>query len=760
MMIEAFDIDINLGKPDQIGLFIRADMQMTRRFLSNVWRDGLRSVPLLPSKKSGFTYFTYISIPDSGLDKAGIRQRLLPLCHANCSTMPATTSAPDYDDWKANFDNYVKNYQRQPIVSPAKSSTDIFNKTHAYDMIQNQQYEKAKEYLNRFTTDSPPALLPAYLIYLHHQRECPEDVATTYKRYVSHLQAGDIDRRVVEWIIESYLKLSPPQPEQSLAVLDDFLPEFQRQGVAERLLALRAQARVLQGKLPQTVPELQKFITQASEQILQERLDDLLDLITGQPATAQAEVTALLDDLQARLDTPHHWSIYLARSTVAHQAGNLNEALTYLHTVLDTSPPGLAEFDPDRIRLQAAGWHLTLEQPQESLGMLDSIAGSNLNEDEQRVYWELLGQVQAATEQPEEALNSLHRAYQLGAQSSKIIRLLARLAYQAEDLSLAQRAYTDLFQRGFEPDTQDYLYAGIIAWFDSDPVQTVDHLRPILSEFPSRQIPPDTLLLACEALVDSLPDVNAPAGEITTAVGEWTDLLVAQNNLKGLHRLAERISTLGLERATIYNLLDPIEPALIDQPDSRTRLAQTYSQLLFAEIDLALSRKQSLPGYILDLRRGLLALDQTQFDAAQQYLEDKLVSARQTQLIETDFTLEPTARPRLDLNDKWVALIGGYEKVRHRVRDILTQDYSLGKFTEVAPSWEESISEKKVRAAVAGADLIVVVHRCVKHDGADTLNAVVERTELAERVCYAAGKGQSSIIRAVEEYFLRRHQSV
>jgi len=52
----------------------------------------------------------------------------------------------------------------------------------------------------------------------------------------------------------------------------------------------------------------------------------------------------------------------------------------------------------------------------------------------------------------------------------------------------------------------------------------------------------------------------------------------------------------------------------------------------------------------------------------------------------------------------------------------------------------------------SGADLVVVVHRCIKHDGTDTLKAVVDGTALENRIEYADGKGQSSIIRAVRNH--------
>jgi hypothetical protein len=63
------------------------------------------------------------------------------------------------------------------------------------------------------------------------------------------------------------------------------------------------------------------------------------------------------------------------------------------------------------------------------------------------------------------------------------------------------------------------------------------------------------------------------------------------------------------------------------------------------------------------------------------------------------------------------------------------------------------VNQSRVAAAVRGADLIIVVHRCIKHDGTDALKAVVDGTALEDQVEYSDGKGQSSVIRAVRGCF-------
>jgi hypothetical protein len=259
------------------------------------------------------------------------------------------------------------------------------------------------------------------------------------------------------------------------------------------------------------------------------------------------------------------------------------------------------------------------------------------------------------------------------------------------------------------------------------------------------------MLMAYETLVSCLIDIEARPDEIVNAVGSWIDVLVAESDTEGLTRLVERIPEMGLGRPQAFSLLEAIEPVLYDDPEGRARLIDAYIRLFWREVDNALRNGQPLPEYTLPLRRALFTLDREQFDFAQSYLKDELQRAREADLVEHDFTPEPSESERLDLSGYHVALVGGYAPMRRRVQEILTNEHGLDRFTEVPPSWEEHVDKGRVAEAVRGADLIVVVHRCIKHDGTDALHAVVDGTALEERVRYASGKGQSSVIRVVKE---------
>lgn len=103
-----------------------------------------------------------------------------------------------------------------------------------------------------------------------------------------------------------------------LGVLDDFLPEFQRQGVAENLLTYRTQARLIQGKLPQNLDEMRRFIENSSSEKLLEQLDALLDMVTTF-VDKLPNISELLNQIEVKVAPKSVWKIDKARAELAHQ---------------------------------------------------------------------------------------------------------------------------------------------------------------------------------------------------------------------------------------------------------------------------------------------------------------------------------------------------------------------------------------------------------------------------------------------------------
>ena len=220
-------------------------------------------------------------------------------------------------------------------------------------------------------------------------------------------------------------------------------------------------------------------------------------------------------------------------------------------------------------------------------------------------------------------------------------------------------------------------------------------------------------------------------------------------------KLAEQLIASGLERETLFNLVEALEPLLCGDEQGKQRLGEVYAQWLITEIDQALRHRSQFSGWMLDLRLALFEMDRAQFNFVQEYLQSELTQARQAQLVQVDYTPEPEKDwwAGINLKNRSIALIGGYEPMRKRVREALTGQFGLSRFTEVAPSWEAHLDQEKVAEAVRDVDLIVVVHRCMKHDGSDALKAAIEGTNLPEVVRYATGKGHSSVLRTIVEFF-------
>lgn len=238
-MIDGYYIDPELGQAHQVGLYVQAKAGLASQFRLAVQRAGFNVVKYMVSNRPEYNHFTYVSLPDNSTDRPAIAVRLRLVCEAQCTQVNAV-AAPDYDAWRDSFNTYIQTYRKQRFDQPETPPSDAFDKARAYDLIASAHYEEAERYLRRFADDAPPALSPIYLVYLYHVWQRPAEVVAVHRRYESLFRASDLDHHVVAWIAEAYL--AEGQPERARAMVDEFLPEFQRQGVAEELMRLRARA--------------------------------------------------------------------------------------------------------------------------------------------------------------------------------------------------------------------------------------------------------------------------------------------------------------------------------------------------------------------------------------------------------------------------------------------------------------------------------------------------------------------------------------
>jgi tetratricopeptide (TPR) repeat protein len=203
-----------------------------------------------------------------------------------------------------------------------------------------------------------------------------------------------------------------------------------------------------------------------------------------------------------------------------------------------------------------------------------------------------------------------------------------------------------------------------------------------------------------------------------------------------------------------FALLEPLEPEIVRYPhlqDLREQLARVYLGRLALEADRCIRAREPLPPYARDVRLALYYLDRERFRYAEKEIQAKVEEARQHKLVDESFNLVPEEQ-ELDLRDKRVAVLGGSESIRTWVRRDLRERFDLEQLREVPPSWESRANKDKVRSAIDGADLIVVVTNYMGHDLTDCLKAVMTDAQKKIRR-FPQSSGKSGIVHAVEEYF-------
>jgi hypothetical protein len=235
-IIDDYHIDPRWGYDNQVGLYIQGEEQTVRQFYWALQQAGFQCFPgSKPPDRPEFSHFAYVSIRDKAINEQGNAEKLYNFCKKHCPSCPHPP--PPYKTWRISFDASINDYKMKNFTQSPSLSSASFDKPHAYALIASSHYDEAEAYLQRFADDVPAALVPTYLVYLYHEWHHPEKVIATHHRYEDSFRASDPDHHVVMWIAEAYL--AQEQPDRAMSVLNEFLPEFQRQGVAEALLILR-----------------------------------------------------------------------------------------------------------------------------------------------------------------------------------------------------------------------------------------------------------------------------------------------------------------------------------------------------------------------------------------------------------------------------------------------------------------------------------------------------------------------------------------
>ncbi|WP_460039943.1 hypothetical protein [Thermaerobacter litoralis] len=101
------------------------------------------------------------------------------------------------------------------------------------------------------------------------------------------------------------------------------------------------------------------------------------------------------------------------------------------------------------------------------------------------------------------------------------------------------------------------------------------------------------------------------------------------------------------------------------------------------------------------------------------------------------------------LMDHRVAIVGGTQRVREKVVDILKRHCHLRSVAEVPPSWERNLSQSDVDRLLRGATFVVVITGAMKHLTSNMVSNWEKRQRHNPRMVFPRGRGVSGIIASI-----------
>jgi len=306
--------------------------------------------------------------------------------------------------------------------------------------------------------------------------------------------------------------------------------------------------------------------------------------------------------------------------------------------------------------------------------------------------------------------------------------------------------------------TEAHLLAGLEN--PSGPLSDLCDTLYLLEEIASHRWLPEIVKFCVENWATLAPDIFQKviswieADQREGVYRYWIAAAIRDGNFESFAAIFKEVEAETLAFKSKFILLEPIEPEVINDKEMSQSLAKIYVNGLLQEINQSIRTLRPMPLYVHSVYRALDYLDRDQFEFIQKYAADKLANARQDLLVGEDFDFLSEEIP-LNLKNKQVTIIGGSANVRRHVAQEALRQFGLRDLREVPPSWEKHVNTNKVQAAVQGADLIVKVWKHMGHDLDDCLKAVLTDVSLNDRIRYAQGDGQSSIVRAIRDYFVQ-----
>ncbi len=428
------------------------------------------------------------------------------------------------------------------------------------------------------------------------------------------------------------------------------------------------------------------------------------------------------------------------------EMGAWNESLA-VYDALERQPPG-------RQGVVRAGRLRALS----SLGKHDEVIAQVAIDESSPALRGLLGLALAATKGVESALAHLEYCWQSSEASTTSVALaLARIYWQCGRYHEAAAPYRLVFDRAPADLAQaDYAASDFAAIIELARLGEYDDLASgrlldCLIAYCNRATEEDRASDRAHQLVLSGLEIGRRLRDSARLLRAYQlvvdDLLQRREG----HRLVELIEAAatdfrrGLLTATQrFDILDAITDNLADYPQLlRPSLIENYEDLLRTALERDQGEAGPLPQESREIYRSLYDLDRRNPLCVRYRRMATLRRAGSGERADAQ-------RDHVALTGKRVAIIGGHDSTRLRVRERLER-WGV-RVDEVAPATSGRVSEREILDRVRLSDLILLIVTYMGHDMSTIVGNLAARGALSGQVLSVDCRGATGVTRAIAEW--------
>lgn len=326
------------------------------------------------------------------------------------------------------------------------------------------------------------------------------------------------------------------------------------------------------------------------------------------------------------------------------------------------------------------------------------------------------------------------------------------LVYKTNRIEILVTALLEkLKNSSFDKRKINTVFSGIIDAFTNSEISKDNFSNEIFSVLD--EIWPELKPELLESFIIEFEPFSENLEDVIKLYGYLTELVVLHESHSQMERLVEKIILHDMfSNVEKFDLLESLEEVFVKRENVAADVSDFYVNIITEEIELAIRQNRVFAPYVNQMRCGLYFIDMEKFDFINSYIKDKEKEAKENLIVPDDYSSIPN-KINIKLEGKTIAIIGGSSKLHRLVEVNLTERYDLSKKIMGISSWEDHYNKKKVENTIQSADLIIKVPRDMSHGLTYALNAAITNDQ-ESLLRDAPGKGKSSVIRTIEEFFI------